>query len=390
MLLKNDGKLLPLGPECVASSSSAATPTRACSPAAARRWSIRAAAMRCRASRRRPGPGRSMYYPSSPLKAICAACAAGEGHASSTATIPRRPQPRRERDVAIVFAHPMVGRRLRRARLSLTGNQDALIDAVAAANPRTAVVLETGGPRADALGARVPAILEAWYPGPRRRRGDRQRAVRPGESVGPFAGHLPAASKASFRARCGPGGKTEEDEFPLPYTEGAAVGYKWFDKNNLQPLFPFGHGLSYTRFELGQPARSANADGTVTVDFHGPQHRPASRDGRSPRSMLAGERRMGSARSDSAAFQKVDLAPGASQTVSVDDRSAPARNIRRRGAAMADRARRLSNPGRCIVARHPPVRPTTVTSAGALTLPSNWRPGPAAAAPAPQRGERGR
>src|SRR5439155_23274018 len=133
-------------------------------------------------------------------------------------------------------------------------------------NPRTAVVLETNAGVAMPWAARLPAIVEAWYPG---RAGGKAIADVLTGRVNP-SGHLPvtfAASESQLPRPVKPGGNTEEEQFPLPYTEGAAVGYKWFDAKNLQPLFPFGHGLSFTRFELGQPTARANADGTVSVQF---------------------------------------------------------------------------------------------------------------------------
>ena len=103
--------------------------------------------------------------------------------------------------------------------MALDGNQNALIDAVAQANPRTAVVLETNAGVVMPWAARVPAILEAWYPG---RGGGKAIANLLTGKVNP-SGHLPvtfAASEDQLPRPVRPGGKTEEDQFPLPYTEG--------------------------------------------------------------------------------------------------------------------------------------------------------------------------
>src|SRR5205823_13261200 len=98
--------------------------------------------------------------------------------------------------------------------------------------------------------------------------------------------------------------------------EGAAVGYKWFEDKNLQPLFPFGHGLSYSRFELGSPTAQANADGTVTVRFSIRNTGP--RRGMDVPQVYASPANGGwEATKRLAAFQKVDLTPGAARTVSV-------------------------------------------------------------------------
>src|SRR5207248_4904287 len=158
------------------------------------------------------------------------------------------------------------------------------------------------------------------------------------------------------------------------------VGYKWFDAKNLQPLFPFGHGLSYTRFELGQPTASANADGTVTVTFS--VRNTGQRRGMDVAQVYASPAVGGwEAPKRLAAFQKVDLAPGASRTVSV--------TIDPRLLATFDSGAQQWRiaPGdyKIIVGESSrDIRGNVVVTVPALTLPSNWRPGVAAAAPAPQ------
>jgi beta-glucosidase len=329
-------------------------------------------------------PGPVMYYPSSPvdelrrlLPGVKITYVDGTDPAAAAAAA-------RNAEAAIVFATQWSGEGFDVA-MKLDGNQDALIDAVAAANPRTAVVLETNAGVAMPWASRVPAIIEAWYPG---RAGGRAIANILTGKVNP-SGHLPvtfAASESQLPRPVRPGGKTEEESFPLPYTEGAAVGYKWFDKNNLEPLFPFGHGLSYTRFELGQPTARANADGTVSVTF--PVRNTGQRRGMEVAQVYASPVSGGwEAPKRLAAFHKVDLASGASKTVTV--------TIDPRLLATFDQASQQWRiaPGDYRIAVAQSARDlrgsTTVTLPG-LTLPANWRPGPAAAAPAPQRGERGR
>jgi len=245
------------------------------------------------------------------------------------------------------------------------------------------VVLETNAGVAMPWAAKVPAILEAWYPG---RAGGKAIANLLTGKVNP-SGHLPvtfAASESQLPRPVRPGGHTEEEQFPLPYTEGAAVGYKWFDKNNLQPLFPFGHGLSYTRFELGAPTAAANPDGTVTVSF-------TARNAGQRRGMDVAQVYVAGAGWEApkrlGGFQKVDLAPGASGNVSV--------TIDPRLLATFDNASQQWRvaPGTyqlLVGESSADIRGNTTVSLPGLSLPSNWRPGPAAASPAPQRGERGR
>ncbi|HEY1149043.1 MAG TPA: glycoside hydrolase family 3 C-terminal domain-containing protein [Pseudoduganella sp.] len=195
-------------------------------------------------------PGPVMVYPSPPLKAIqkrlpSAAVAYNDGSDPVAAA-----NLARESEVAIVFATQWTGEGLDAPNLALTGNQDQVIAAVAAANPNTIVVLETGGPVTMPWLPKVPAVLEAWYPGSSG--GEAIASVLFGE-VNP-SGHLPATFPASEAQLPRPvlDGYPEvaDKRFDIDYHEGAAVGYKWFDLKGYQPLFPFGHGLSYTDFEL--------------------------------------------------------------------------------------------------------------------------------------------
>lgn len=142
-------------------------------------------------------------------------------------------------------------------------SQDDLIDAVAQANPNTVVVLNTGGPvRMPWLG-QVKAVVEAWYPG--QEGGNAIASILFGD-VNP-SGKLPQTFPAS------------EDDLPtrtteqhpgvnehVSYSEGLEVGYRWFDAQVITPLFPFGHGLSYTAFRYSELAVSRTASG-ATVTF---------------------------------------------------------------------------------------------------------------------------
>jgi beta-glucosidase len=128
------------------------------------------------------------------------------------------------------------------------GDQDALIATVAAANKRTTAVLETGGPVLTPWRRKVAAIVEAWYPGSAGGAAIARvlfGAVDPG-------GRLPATfprSEAQYPYH------GDEEAYPgvadqVYYKEGIFVGYRWFDSRRLKPAFPFGHGLSYTRWRL--------------------------------------------------------------------------------------------------------------------------------------------
>ncbi|MEO8547087.1 MAG: glycoside hydrolase family 3 C-terminal domain-containing protein [Sphingomicrobium sp.] len=161
-------------------------------------------------------------------------------------------------DVAVVFVaqHNSEGRD---GSLELQGNQDALVAAVAQANPRTIIVVESGGAVFMPWASQVPAIVEAFYPGIRG--GAAIARILTGK-VNP-SGHLPISFPASTGQLAHPVlpglGLPDETPAQITYDEGAAIGYKWYDAKGYRPLFSFGHGLSYTRFALAD--LTARADG---------------------------------------------------------------------------------------------------------------------------------
>lgn len=211
-------------------------------------------------------------------------------------------------DAVIVFATQWTCEGVDQPNLALADKQDDLIDAVAAANAHSVVVLENGGPVKMPWLSKVGAVVEAWYPG-----------ARGGEAIaGVLSGNVNPSGRLPVTF------PQDEQQLPRPQItnaqevdyniDGAAVGYKWFDKKNLQPLFPFGFGLSYSRFDYSD--LHVNTQGNrVTVSFKisnvgaragmdTPQvYVSLPADGESPR-RLAG-------------FQKVSLQPGQSRTVSV-------------------------------------------------------------------------
>lgn len=148
-------------------------------------------------------------------------------------------------DVAIVFAGERAGEGYDRTGLHLQGDLDRVIDAVASANPRTIVVLNTAGPVAMPWFDKVSGVIEAWYPG--QFDGQAIAAVLFGD-VNP-SGRLPM----TFPKDETQGPATKPDEYPgdgknANYSEGVLVGYRWYDAKDQVPLFPFGYGLSYTTF----------------------------------------------------------------------------------------------------------------------------------------------
>ncbi len=131
-------------------------------------------------------------------------------------------------------------------------DQDKLISQVAAANPHTVVVLNTGGPVLMPWRNRIAGLLEAWYPG--QQDGSAVAALLFGD-VDPSA-KLPETFPASRQdlptqtARQYPGVADAAGVPQAVYSEGLLVGYRWYDARRIAPLFPFGFGLSYTTFSL--------------------------------------------------------------------------------------------------------------------------------------------
>jgi beta-glucosidase len=223
---------------------------------------------------------------------------------------------------AVVFAWSGSG------DLDLPEDQEELIARVAAATRKTIVVLNTGGPLLMPWKERTGAILEMWYPG---QEGGWATAdlllgrVNPGGRLPvTFPARLedtPVAASAHPERRpqsAAPGTSgPNSNQSPVTYSEGLAVGYRWYDQERLTPLFPFGHGLSYTRFEyLGLKLRRTGAglQATFTVRnagrvrgsevaqlYLGP---PEGSGGPMPPKSLA-------------AFERADLEAGAARTVTL-------------------------------------------------------------------------
>jgi beta-glucosidase len=150
-------------------------------------------------------------------------------------------------DVAIVFVHTDETEGSDRPDLKLPGNQDRLIAAVAAANKKTIVVLDTGGPVLMPWVDEIAGLLEAWYPG--QEDGNAIAAVLFGD-VNPSA-KLPL----SFPRTAIQIPTAQKEQWPgvdgrSIYSENLKVGYRWYDSTKTAPLFPFGFGLSYTTFQL--------------------------------------------------------------------------------------------------------------------------------------------
>ncbi|OYQ31652.1 glycosyl hydrolase [Niveispirillum lacus] len=256
--------------------------------------------------------GRQIFHPSSPLKALRAVLpdatisfADGRYPAEAAAAA-------KAADIAIVFANQWMAEALDAYDLSLPQGQDEMIQAVAAANPNSIVVLQTGGPVLMPWLDKVGAVVAAWYSG--QKGGESIADVLTGR-VNP-SGRLPVTFPASldqYPRRDLPGwGLPKKQQFDVVYEEGADVGYRRFATLGMKPLFPFGHGLSYTTFAYDK--LSVKGGDTLTVSFRVTNTGAvAGKD--APQVYLTGaggvklQRLIG--------FDKVDLKPGETRTVTL-------------------------------------------------------------------------
>ena len=267
-------------------------------------------------------PGPMVYQPSSPLAALAQRTKARITYIDGK-DILAAAKLAEASDVAIIFANQWTAESIDAPTLGLPGTQDALISVVGAANPRTIVVLQTGGPVTMPWLGKVKSVVEAWYPGTRG--GEAIARVLSGE-VNP-SGHLPATfpeAESQLPRKVIDGDPTEKRP-PARYTadyniEGAAVGYKWFEQRGMKPLFAFGHGLSYTSFGMDELAAVAR-DGALTVSFA--VRNTGKRDGKAvPQVYVAPAHGGWEAPKRLAGWDKLALKPGEQQhaTLRIDPR----------------------------------------------------------------------
>jgi beta-glucosidase len=219
-----------------------------------------------------------IWDPSSPLQAIQAMASNATvqfdpgTNATTAAALAAASQ------VAIVFVSQWTSEGMDLASLNFTDvihtppiDQDALVATVAAANPHTIVVMENAGAQVMPWLGSVGAVLEAWFPG---QQGGPAIANLLFGAVNP-SGKLPITFPAGVSQLPNPVIATPPDNttpFPVDYSAGFNVGYKWYDSQGLTPLFPFGFGLSYTTFSFSNAAvvnnmASGNPNFQVTFDL---------------------------------------------------------------------------------------------------------------------------
>ena len=164
-----------------------------------------------------------------------------------------------ESDVAVVVVgtnEEVESEGFDRTSLALPGRQDELVRAVAGANPRTVVVVNSGAPVLLPWADDVAAVLASWFPG--QEFGNALADVLTG-AVEP-GGRLPVTWPASAEGLP----SVQPVNGALPYDEGLLIGYRWYLATNRQPAFPFGHGMGYTTWAY-QDLAVAGDTVTVTV-----------------------------------------------------------------------------------------------------------------------------
>jgi beta-glucosidase len=263
-----------------------------------------------------------VYHPSSPLNAIREA-ATGVKVTYDPGTNPdAAAAAAKNANVVIVFAiqHTSEGNDL--DTLSLPDGQDALVAKVAAANPHTVVVVESGGPVLMPWAKQVSAVVEAWFPG-----------IRGGEAIASllfgkanFSGKLavtfPAAdTDLPHPVVPAPAGKKptpfdglmdSQPPFPAAYDEGLKVGYKWFDAEKKAPAYPFGFGLSYTSFAYSGLKAAGGASPEVSFSVRNTGNRAGQE---AAQVYLAFPAAAGEPPKRLIGWEKVELQAGESKTV---------------------------------------------------------------------------
>ncbi|MFE3186279.1 beta-glucosidase [Streptomyces violascens] len=221
----------------------------------------------------------------------------------------------RAADSVVLFAYEDATEGADRTSLALPGHQSELIEAVTAVNSRTTVVLNTSSCTTMPWLDRVGAVLQMYYPG--------QEGAE--------------ATAAVLFGDCDPGGRltqtfpVSEDRHPMAgdprrypgvdgteeYSEGIHLGYRWYDAEDVTPLFPFGHGLSYTTFEYADLSVRPDGDG-LAVGFT--VRNTGRRTGTTVAQIYLGpspDLRLDQARRALAGYRRLELEPGREQRVTV-------------------------------------------------------------------------
>ncbi len=276
-----------------------------------------------------PGEGQTrwnvpVWFPTSPLKSIQAKVPGAKVQFDSGADPGKAAAVAKGADVAIIFAYQWESEGMDLPTLALPEDQDDLIAKVAAANPHTVVVIESGGPVTMPWAGEVSAILEAWFAGSKG--SDAVANVLFGD-VNPN-GKLPVTFPRSVEDLPHPTiVKPQRDSrprhfdpsgfpaFQITYDEGVKVGYKWYDAEKKPVLFPFGYGLSYTTYSYSNLRLTPGKNPRVTFTLTNTGNRSGAEVAEVYASLPAAaseppKRLVG--------WSKVQLKPGESKEVTVD------------------------------------------------------------------------
>lgn len=252
-----------------------------------------------------------VWVPSSPLAYLKRLAPKADISFTDEADLKQAEASARKADAVVLFIAQWSTEGRDRASLSLTEAQNRLIATVAQANPNVTVVLETEGPIAMPWLDKVKAVVQAWYPG-----------VAGGEAIAQIlfgdvnpSGHLPLSFPLSVNDLprpklpvAPPLTEGRPESFKLIFNEGADVGYRWFARSNKEVLFPFGYGLSYSKFTYDNLVVKADDQPSAQVTVQN----DSGRDGSDVVQLYAegqgtGPRLVGWQRVDVPAHQKRDV-----------------------------------------------------------------------------------
>ena len=289
-----------------------------------------------------PGKGatiwqKPVWFPTSPLKALQTKLPNAKIDFDPGTDPQSAANLAKSADLAIVFAYQWLAEDMDVPSLSLPNNQDALIEQVAAANPHTIVVLETGTAVTMPWIDKVAGVVEAWYAGSSGQKALANVLVGDVNPAGklplsfpkseadlphPDAPKIPSESQVRAGDVADNGAPTANASthagYAVHYDEGPEVGYKWYEAQNKKPLFPFGFGLSYTTYAYsGLSVDSATKSVRFTVKNTGKRAGTEIAEvyARLPKGTDEPYKRL-------AGWKRVTLAPGESQSIAIaiDDR----------------------------------------------------------------------
>lgn len=263
-----------------------------------------------------------VWFPPAPLKAIAAKAPGANVEFDSGSDPTSAAALAKRSDIAIVFVQQWTSEDFDLPNFTLPDNQDAIIEQVAAANPKTIVVLESGSAVTMPWLNKVSGVLEAWYAGSKG--ADAVADILFGD-VNPSA-KLPMTFPRSVADLPHPQlstpppnrrrtfGALAKPTFDVHYDEGFKVGYKWYDAENKPVLFPFGFGLSYTTFSYSGLKVTPGSETTVSFTLKNTGNRPGAEVAEIYAALPAGA---GEPPKRLVGWSKVQLSPGESKEVTV-------------------------------------------------------------------------